>query len=118
MQVKNPYRYYPKFVSRIIYADGRAEVYRGMAEEELLYFPGEEEDILVIAMVVLDAGNKAVSETMWVDGKWQEYNEELLNQIEQDAQKEDESEEELDSDPDPNEEENYWPAENEADENE
>ena len=118
MQVRNPYRYYPKFVSRLIYADGRVEVYRGMAEAATLYFPGEEEDILAIAMVVLDAGNKAVAETMWVDGRWQDYNEERLNQIEQDAQKEEELEEELDPDPDPEREEDYWPVEDEVDEDE
>lgn len=105
MLVKNPYRHYPKFIARVVYTDGSAIVRRGNAESEMLYFPGEEEDVLVIAMTMQDAGNHPAVETMWVDDKWQKYNEELLNQIEQGAQ-----EPKLDPDPDSENEEDYWPV--------
>lgn len=82
MLIKNPYRYCPSFTARVICTDGKVYVRRGIAESDMLYFPDEEGDILAIAMVLLDAGNYPVAETMWVDNEWQDYDEELLNQLE------------------------------------
>lgn len=116
MLVKNPYRHYPLFIARVVYTDGSAIVRRGNAESEMLYFPGEEEDVLVITMTVQDAAHRPVIETMWVDDKWQNYNEEVVNQIERDAQEPLTCapvagvDYEFDPDPVPENEEDYWPA--------
>lgn len=90
MLVKNPYRHFPKLTARIVYADGSVVVYRTVAESEQLYFPGEKDDILAVAVVAQDAGSRPVGEAMWVDDQWLDYDEKRLNQIEHDAQKEDE----------------------------
>lgn len=97
MLVKNPYRYYPRFTARIVYTDGRVVVRRGLAEDAELYFPGEEEDIRAIAMVIQDASHLPVAEAMWVDGDWRDYDEELFDQLENGV----EDEPELESEPEP-----------------
>ena len=94
MLLKNPYRHYPTFVARVIYTDGAVIVRRGMAEDATLYFPGEEEDVRAIALVVKDEGNRPVGEKMWVDGCWLAYDEELLDRIENGEEEEEEEVEE------------------------
>lgn len=85
MLLKNPFRHYPTYSARVVYTDGKVMGRTGEAEAETLYIPGEEEDIRVIAVVGRDSANNPGASKMWLDGHWQEYNEELFNQLVQGA---------------------------------
>jgi hypothetical protein len=65
-----------------------------MAEDETLYIPGEDEDVRAVALVVKDGSGGLMADKMWVDGRWQAYDEDLWDQIENDELEEEEEEQE------------------------
>ncbi len=85
MLLKNPFRHYPTYSARVVYIDGRVMGRTGEAEAETLYIPGEEENICVVAVVGHDSANNPGASKMWLDGYWQEYDEEVFNRLMQDA---------------------------------
>jgi hypothetical protein len=85
MLLKNPFRHYPTYSARVVFTDGKVMGRTGEAEAETLYIPGEKENIRVVAVVGRDSANNPGASKMWLDDYWQEYDEELFNQLVQGA---------------------------------
>lgn len=81
MLIKNPYRHYPIYTAKIFRVDGKPCGQSGMADVEMLYIPGEAEDIIAVVITMRDAGNHPVVERMYVDGEWREYSEKALEEL-------------------------------------
>jgi hypothetical protein len=86
MLVKNPYRNYPRLKVEIIYSNGKTKVMRALGRKKMLFFPGKRSKILAIGAKMQNQGSVTHRKTMWIDGHWQDYDQQVLDQILADAQ--------------------------------